>query len=359
MPQTSQTVSCHDVSKLHNLCCSPFKRVSNSDAIQSVAPLQGRSPRLPITCASKTIYLFLPLSESKTASPGMNISYQFDSADADAILLTTEIDHSTEFHVHKCILAAASPFFYDMFTLPQEVENPAKQQPVISVAETSHDLDIVLRCIYPVPAPTIHSLDELSAALGVALKYDFEIATSVLRNLLVSPQFLQSSPVRVYAIACRYELEAEAKIASQRTLNTSILDKPPCKELRYISAYDYHRLLTLHRRRSKAATDLLNATPSLECTNCNSSAFTVRQAPKWWHEFTHAAQEELSLRPTTDTIFGMEFLFRMARASGCARCPESVLNSWKVLESLKAAIDALPSTVTFGENPLDDNVDIP
>lgn len=328
----------------------PCPSVSNNDAIQSVAPLQARSPRSLITYRSESIQPFLLLLTSKAVSPCMTISYQFDSADADVILLTTESDHSTEFHVHKCILAAASPFFYDMFTLPQETRNPPKQQPIISVTETSHDLDIVLRCIYPVPAPKINSLDELSAALGVALKYDFEIAISVLRNLLVSQQFLQSSPVRVYAIACRYELEEEAKIASRHTLNTNILDEPPCKDLQYISAHDYHRLLSLHRRRSKAATELLTPMPSLECTNCNSSAFTVRQAPKWWHEFTHTAQEELSLRPTTDTIFRMEFLFKIASASGCARCPESVLNSWKVLESLKAAIDALPSTVTFGEN---------
>ena len=280
----------------------------------------------------------------------MTISYQFDSADADVILLTTESDHCTEFHVHKCILATASPFFYDMFTLPQADGVSSKQRPVIAVAETSHDLDCVLRCIYPVPPPTLQSLDKLASALSVALKYDFEIAISVLRNLLVSPQFLQSSPVRAYAIACRYELEEEAKIASRHTLNTNILEEPPCKELQYISAYDYHSLLSLHRRRSKAAIELLNAPPILECTNCNSSAFTVRQAPKWWHEFTRAAQEELALRPTTDVIFGMEFLFRMARASGCARCPESVLNSWKVLESLKMAIDALPSTVTFSED---------
>ncbi|KAF8967440.1 hypothetical protein BDZ97DRAFT_1903337 [Flammula alnicola] len=243
-------------------------------------------------------------------------NYQFDSADADVILLTTEAECSTEFHVHKCILAAASPFFYDMFSLPQEDTSFVKKLPIIPVSET------------------------------IAIKYDFITAITTLRKLLISPQYLQSSPIRVYAIACQFELEEEAKVASRHTLNVSLLDAPPCEELRYISAYDYHRLLALHRRRSLAALNLIKVPVDLKCMHCNSSAFTMHDAPKWWYEFERKAKEELAVRPATDVIFGMEFLFNAAQASGCTRCPESVLDSWKFLQSLKEAIDAVPSTVT-------------
>ncbi|KAF9480170.1 hypothetical protein BDN70DRAFT_877915 [Pholiota conissans] len=273
----------------------------------------------------------------------MTISSHFDSADADVILLTTEADCSTEFHVHKCILAAASSFFSDMFSLPQET---AEELPIIPVTETSSRLDTILRCIYPVPDPVVETLDELAGALGIAIKYDFTTALSALRKQLVSRKHLLKSPIRVYAIACHYELEEEAQTASRHTLNVNLLDAVPCKELKNISGYDYHRLLTLHRRRSAAALELIKAPVDLKCMHCNTSAFTCHDAPKWWYEFERGARVELGARPTTDVIFGMEFLFKAARASGCMRCPESVLNSWKFLESLKAAIDALPSTVT-------------
>ena len=49
--------------------------------------------------------------------------------------------------------------------------------------------------------------------------------------------------------------------------------------------------------------------------------------------------------PTTDVVFVMEFLFRAANKAGCPRCLESVLDSWKFLQDLKAAIDALPETI--------------
>ena len=47
------------------------------------------------------------------ASP---LEHQFNFPDADVVLQT--IDHS-DFCVHSCILAAASPFFSVMFTFPQ------------------------------------------------------------------------------------------------------------------------------------------------------------------------------------------------------------------------------------------------
>lgn len=277
----------------------------------------------------------------------MAIPYHFNSPDADVILLTTEPTRSTEFHVHKCILAAASPFFRDMFTLPSEEGSHDKELPVIPVTEAAHDLDTILRYIYPVPDPVIDSLSDLAAALGVAVKYDFTTAISALRSLLVSPAFLQKSPIRVYAIACQHEFEEEARIASRHTLRISLLDAAPCKELQYISAYDYHRLLAVHRRRSAAALELLTAPPDLKCMHCNTSAFTAHDAPKWWYSFEAAARTELAVRPTTDVVFGMEFLFRGAQSSGCSRCPESVLNSWKFLQSLKEKIDSLPSTVSI------------
>lgn len=278
----------------------------------------------------------------------MTISdYQFDSPDADVILLTTEIDRSTEFHVHRCILAAASPFFHDMFSLPQGDDDLGKRNvPIIPVSDSSKALDTVLRFVYPVSPPTFDTLDDLSAALSVAIKYEFASAILALRKSLVSPRLLQTSPIRVYALACQYEFEEEAKLASRSTLSVSLLDVKPVTELRYMTGYDYHRLLQLHRWRTDALLQLLPDVPeNLKCMQCNGSTFTMDDAPRWWVEWVKRARVELRARPTTDVVFGLDFLFGAAQRAGCTRCPGSVLDSWKFLKGLREDMDRVPGSV--------------
>jgi len=269
------------------------------------------------------------------------LDHQFDSSDADIVLQTID---QNEFCVHSCILAAASPFFRDMFTLPQ---GDIEKRPIIEipVSEPSNVLDTLLRLVYPTPDPTISSFEELTLILGAAIKYDFTTVVSSLRKHLISPHFLQTLPIRVYALACRYELDEEMKIASRYTLGINLLDAPPMEDLKYISGYSYYRLLNLHRQRSKAAQNLLQIPADIKCMQCNGSVYTLDRSPKWWFEFEKAAKAELAVKPTTDVIFGIEFLFKVAKEAECSRCPESILDSWKFLRDLKASIDGLPATL--------------
>ncbi|GLB34231.1 hypothetical protein LshimejAT787_0111150 [Lyophyllum shimeji] len=271
-------------------------------------------------------------------------TFQFDALDADVILQSCEPDDPSEFRVHRCILAAASPFFHDMFTLPQTPT--AKQQiPVISVAESRDTLRTLLEFVYPIEDPTISSLDELVPVLGAAVKYDFAGAVGTLRKLLVSPQFVEAEPTRVYAIACRFDLEDEARIASKYTLNVHVLDAPLSDDLKFITAYSYHRLLDLHQRRVQAALAMLKIPGDIKCMQCNGSSFSVYATPKWWYEFERRAREELSRRPTTEVIFGMEFLAQVVIGAGCPRCAGSILDAWRFLQELKRSIDELPATI--------------
>jgi hypothetical protein len=274
---------------------------------------------------------------------------KFNYPDADVILLSQRPD-ATEFRVHRCILAAASPFFRDMFTLPQPSSSEPRSKehtplPIIPVTEDHTTLELLLRFVYPIPDPIITSLASLSLVLGAALKYDLVLPVCRLRRLLLSPCFVQHEPTRVFAIACRYDLEEEAKVASRYTLAVNILDCPLSDELKHITAFSYHRLLDLHRRRSKAAQDLLQVSNDVKCMQCNGSSYGVFLPPKWWTEFEKLAREELSVRPTTDVIFAMKFLAKIADAANCQRCPGSILDSHKFLEELKGRIDELPSTI--------------
>src|ERR1700730_11888030 len=189
--------------------------------------------------------------------------YEFNAPDADIILVSTP-PGETVFRVHQCILATASPLFRDMFTLPQPPTSDDKL-PQITLSESHNTIDSLLRFIYPVPKPTITSLDELAPILGAAVKYDCDAVVTVLRSILLSPDFVRKYPTRVFAIACRYDLEDEAKIASRFTLGINVLDCPISDDLKYITAYSYHRLLDLHRRGTKAAQDLLKPSEGVKC----------------------------------------------------------------------------------------------
>jgi hypothetical protein len=271
--------------------------------------------------------------------------YNFDAADADLILLSSD---DAKFRVHRCILAAASPFFADMFTLPQPPVTSSDESPtpVVPVSELRHTLDLLLRFVYPVQEPPIFTLCGLNAVLGAAFKYDFPSVISTLRRILVDPHFLESSPTRVFAIASRYELEPEAQLASRYTLNINILDCPLSDDLKHITAHSYHRLLDLHRRRAAAAQALLKVPEEVKCMQCNGNgAIRTFSPPKWWNVWERMAKAELAAKPTSDVIFSMAFLAGAADITGCPRCAGSVLDSYVFLGDLKKKIDELPATI--------------
>ncbi|KAJ3570036.1 hypothetical protein NP233_g4662 [Leucocoprinus birnbaumii] len=279
------------------------------------------------------------------------ISCEFDSDDADLILLSR--NPPTEFHVHRVILAAASPFFRDMFTLPQGPEVDAAScsklsKPVVPVTESRDVLATLLRFVYPTPDPEIHLLEEIPPVLDAAIKYDLSGAISTLRHLLTSPHHLQHSPIQVYAIASRFELDEDAQAASAHTLGYSLLDGPLCEDLKYISAWQYHRLLDLHRTRSKHAQEIIdadNCPVEVKCMQCNSSMYTSHGQPKWYYQWERDAKLELAARPISDTIFSIEFLGKAVKKAGCARCNESIIQCWPWLMEMKKKIDELPRTI--------------
>lgn len=271
--------------------------------------------------------------------------HSFNASDADVALVSSEECDPTEFHVHRCILMAASPFFYDMFSLPQ---NPAetKRVPRIPVSESRQTLNDLLRLVYPIQDPPFEFLDDLTPVLAAALKYDLLRAIETLRNLLVSHRFVRAEPLRVYAIATRFDLEEEARIASQYTLTINIIDAPLSDDLKFITAHSYHRLLELHRRRVRECVEMVRIPPGdIKCMQCNGTAFSAHAIPRWWPQFEKRAREELSVRPTTEVIFGMEFLAQAAMAAECPRCASSILDAWKSLEELKRRMDELPATI--------------
>ena len=267
--------------------------------------------------------------------------YTFDACDADLILLSKD---EVEFRVHRCILAAASPFFEHMLRLPQPADDALV--PIVPVSEMGVHVDSLLRFVYPIPNPILTTLDELNPILEAASKYDFPCVIAILRKRLVAPSFLEDSPTRVFAIASRFELEEEAQLASKYTLNINILGCPLPDDLKHISAHSYCRLLVLHKKRAEAAQALLQIPDEVKCMQCNGHGIASSFAPpKWWNTWKDLAKTELSERPTSDVIFSMGFLAKAAAMTGCPRCAGSILHSHVFLQDLKRKIDELPATI--------------
>uniref|UniRef100_A0A0W0FVN4 BTB domain-containing protein n=1 Tax=Moniliophthora roreri TaxID=221103 RepID=A0A0W0FVN4_MONRR len=270
--------------------------------------------------------------------------YEFDDPTADIIISSSALEsHPRQFRLHSCILAVASPFFRDMFSLPQPPSNKTGVA-TLQVSEISSTLDTLLRFVYPVVDPIVETLDELTAVLDAAVKYDFISTIQHLRKILVEPRFVKSNPLRVFAIVARYDFAEEIEIASHSTLSTDILDFPITDDLKYITAHTYRRLLDFRKRRACAAQDLLRLPYDVKCAQCNSG-HAIYNAPKWWHEWVKRAKMESSLRPCTAVIFQTEFLVQAAAAADCPLCPGSMLESIRYLDEIRGRIDALPGTL--------------
>jgi hypothetical protein len=192
---------------------------------------------------NKTTY-----SAKNIQSPITDASAPFNNAKADVILRSTD---NVDFRVFKVLLSLASPFFDDMFGLPQgDINNDTKDGlPVVRMAEERKTLEMLLLMCYPTTVVDHSDLETLSGAhlvLEAANKYNMESVEKHLRACLVMPQFLDVDPLRVFAIACRCRFEAEAKLAAQATFGRPLSIEPYVPELELITAGRLHQLLQYH-----------------------------------------------------------------------------------------------------------------
>lgn len=288
--------------------------------------------------------------------------YKFDAPDADLILRSGG-QKSTEYRVHRCILAMvrfdyasrysvnvyqASPVFHTMFSLPQ-AESANKSVPVVDLSENAITLDALLRLLYPVEDPVFDNLADLGPVIDTAMKYEINVVLTRLRSILVSPIFLEKQPLQVYAIATNWEFEEEMKLASGHTLGVDIINSPSADTLNHITTSHYRRLLLFHLERAAKAQQVLEDVFPKQptCSAC-------RQYVDGWHKaYKQKARDELSLRPTSSVICSFDFIAPIADAMDSADCS---MNSCRkggrklevyrsFLENLKKRIDELPSTI--------------
>ena len=224
-----------------------------------------------------------PISlEQKTAAA------PFDRPPTDLVLKSSD---GVYFHVFSQILVTASQIFDNIITdaqssSPSSHPSATPNTPVVSLVEHSTVLDALLRIIYPIGnAPHTHILDEIPPLLDAALKYMMAWPTSVLTNELLA--FAQDRPLQVWAIGCRFGLEAVARRGAERSLHFKELGTyddrrvfVPVGEfimsVNGVSAGDYFRLVEFHREDGKTT---IPKQLTLAKTDCGQTTTNMKRLP--------------------------------------------------------------------------------
>jgi hypothetical protein len=157
-------------------------------------------------------------SFSKTHPP-LNYS---DMPNADVILQSSDL---FKFRVHRGVLVTSSPFFRDMFSLPQPSNDEpagAAELSIVPVPEDGAVLNSLISMLYPVPPEIPKSNDDILALLSAAQKYDMVTVQSSIRAEASRRAWLslrRAEAFRMYAIACSRSLIPEMETAARLTLD--------------------------------------------------------------------------------------------------------------------------------------------
>ncbi|KAF8258572.1 hypothetical protein EI94DRAFT_1754283 [Lactarius quietus] len=140
---------------------------------------------------------------------------------ADIILRSSDL---VDFRVHKSTLSISSPFFNDMFSLPQPPlghDEMANELPVVQLSECSEVLLSLVTMLYPIPVVIPDSYDKALALLAASQKYDMSTVQSTIRSEMKSRNITTPTGVlafRAYAIASGHALIPEMETAARLTL---------------------------------------------------------------------------------------------------------------------------------------------
>jgi len=240
---------------------------------------------------------------------------------------------NVDFYFHKLLLSLASSFFSNMFSLPQPgpLEDAADRTkhglPIIPVTEKSVVLRKLLSfCspVYDTDVPALENLDIVMSVLDAADKYDMKRVGRFIVKMITAPRFLETEPMRVFAIACRYRSEPETLTAARYMLRFAVWEPAYVSELDFISGSDFQRLVKYHASCGQAMTQLtrlwpMYPLPLLDCKFCRKKGVS-RMSLK---EYQDSVIEALRIRPSVESLLSPEWIDSMVkRAGSCISCRE-------------------------------------
>ncbi|KAH9020954.1 hypothetical protein EDB85DRAFT_2152720 [Lactarius pseudohatsudake] len=136
---------------------------------------------------------------------------------ADVILRSSDL---ISFHVHKSILAISSPFFTDLFSLPQPPDGEViGGLPVVQVSEDAELLYSLFTVLYPIPSEIPDSYEKALALLSASQKYNMTTVQSTIRSEIGRQLPTTEAAFRAYAIAYSKQLIPEIETTARLTLD--------------------------------------------------------------------------------------------------------------------------------------------
>lgn len=175
---------------------------------------------------SPSCSLFLTTAMTSAQSNGSQVSSPrspFDDPHADIILLSSD---RVEYCMLKADLRRSSAFCESMLSLPQPSDAPSSDQhrdglPVVHLTDPADLLDVLLAFCLPREPPSLSDLATVSRVLEGGRKYQIDWASQTARKALVA--LAEDEPLRAYAIACHYGLEAETRRAAVLCLRVPLM----------------------------------------------------------------------------------------------------------------------------------------
>ncbi|KAH9174311.1 hypothetical protein EDB89DRAFT_2228117 [Lactarius sanguifluus] len=153
----------------------------------------------------------LATAEALPLPKGLNLT------GADVVLRSSDL---VPFHVHKSILAMSSPFFTDLFSLPQPPDGEVIEGlPVVQVSEDAELLHSLLTVLYPIPSAIPESYEKTLALLAASQKYNMTTVLSNVRSEIGRQLPTTKASFRAYAIACSKQLTPEIETTARLTLD--------------------------------------------------------------------------------------------------------------------------------------------
>ncbi|KAF8340587.1 uncharacterized protein EI90DRAFT_2084567 [Cantharellus anzutake] len=242
-----------------------------------------------------------PSAETQTRT---FISVEFEGAD---VILRAD---DTDFRVHTTILRQASPFFQSLFELPQP--RGSDDMAVIEMTEEADVLEVLVRLIYPKPyQPSITSLDHAIRLLRAADKLEIEYAVKPIHDAIASITEAEPNPVRAWAIAARFGINAAIKAATVRYLkcNDEAMLEERVEELCHVDGLSHFDFITKRKNALKEAKVAIAET-NWRCNDCQG-------APAWRKQYERRIA---GVNPFGGDV-SSELLFEVcALRSGCDNC---------------------------------------
>ncbi|KDQ61508.1 hypothetical protein JAAARDRAFT_190263 [Jaapia argillacea MUCL 33604] len=252
-----------------------------------------------------------PTAQAKTSRL---LPYEDLFRPSEAFDIIVRSSDQVDFPVHSTILAIASPVLRDLIRI--HGPNLSVVADFVELVETSRTLGSLLSYCYPgwfiPPSNPMDTWLLWEAARRYGLR-DLE------RMLMVQvlPQFVETSPLDVFAFACFFRQEKQAKLAAQGALSHPF----PKDRLRLTDSTQtasYHRLLTYHDESSQLVVDHVvkvwrlrakrrYAFVGSEKCPCDTQGGGC-PSKSWWDDFVGRASSSLRERPHRLAVAGFEFL---------------------------------------------------